>query len=306
MPVTVLIVTHNRLAFLQHVVKQIELQLRPGDELLVIDDGSVPPVSHADLGTPDLLRLVCHSESLGYIVRRNEGFQSASNEIVLQLDDDSWPVTKDAFGKAEAICQQFPSVGAFALPVHYHHGKAIDECGRPDPRWQSEHLSAETAFMGCAGLLRRSAFLAAGGYPLYCSHGFEETVLCTRILAKRIDVRMNSEIRIIHGHEQLSLQKSYLLTRSDYRRSALAASRMCFIYEMVPTLLIPVFLLILRVQCWVRKTPWHEVNVEYHARERHIRHSYRMSPIRFLMWICRDTTRRCNGWLGSLKSARHL
>lgn len=285
---SIVIATRNRHDFLTFVLGKVGSLVGPEDEIIVIDDGSAQPVQISESLGRLPIRLIRHEDSAGYITRRNELVVAARNEVVLQLDDDSWPVEADACRVVEEEMSNNPNFGAFAMPVHYHHEKNEGECGRPDPRWQSKHLAPEIAFMGCAAVLRRSAFLEVEGYPQYCKHGFEETVLAARLLSLGYDVRMNRRTRVIHGHEKLSDDPGYSKTRSDYKAVSLLASKLCFVREAFPLGFSTAVEFMLRLKASRAKHSWREISEEASARSEFIKTRWRMSGLVFLKYVARS------------------
>ena len=82
--VTVVITTHNRYDALVHAVQSVREQSHPTTDVVVVDDGSDPPV--ANLG--DDVRVVRHEQPRGVCAARNTGVEAADGEYVLFLDDD--------------------------------------------------------------------------------------------------------------------------------------------------------------------------------------------------------------------------
>lgn len=288
MGISIVIATRNRNDFLTFVLGKVGPLVRSEDEIIVVDDGSAQPVQISESLRQLPIRLIRHEDSAGYITRRNELVSVACNEVVLQLDDDSWPVEADVCRVVEEEMNNNPNVGAFAMPVHYHHERNEGECGRADPRWQSKHLAPEIAFMGCAAVLRRSAFLEAEGYSHYCKHGFEETVLAARLLSLGYDVRMNRRTRVIHGHEKLSGDPGYSKTRSDYKAVSLLASKLCFVKESFPFGFSTAVELMLRLKTRRAGLSWREISEEASARSMFIKSRWRMSGLVFLKYIARS------------------
>jgi len=236
MPLTILVVTRNRLDFLKHVASELANRVRQDDQVLIIDDGSdVDPASALQiLDDRCQINYVRHVKHAGYITRRNEGILAARHECILQIDDDSWPVERDALSRCEIALAKFPKVGAFALPIHYHWSKADEGCGSLSRRWTARHLAREYAFMGCGVILRRSAVIKAGLYPAYYGYGCEETALAMRLHRIGFQIRMLRDVRIIHGHEVLSAARAYEQTRTADPRIGIIANELCLAQESYP------------------------------------------------------------------------
>ena len=88
MSFTVLIPCHNDGAYLPRSVGSALAQMEPGDEVLVIDDGSEPAVDLAELNIePARCRLLRQPQS-GVSAARNRGVDAASGDYLVMLDAD--------------------------------------------------------------------------------------------------------------------------------------------------------------------------------------------------------------------------
>jgi UDP-glucose:(heptosyl)LPS alpha-1,3-glucosyltransferase len=90
-PLTVAICTHNRATLTAEAVRSVLPQLRAGDELIVVDNGSTddtPAVVRQAAAGHAAVRVVPEPE-LGLSVARNRALHEARNEFVIFLDDDA-------------------------------------------------------------------------------------------------------------------------------------------------------------------------------------------------------------------------
>lgn len=88
--VSVVIPTHNRPELLREALASVAAQTFTDWEVVVVDDGSTPPIDAAALETMvgGRLRLVRHEQPRGVAAARNSGFAAARGELIAQLDDD--------------------------------------------------------------------------------------------------------------------------------------------------------------------------------------------------------------------------
>lgn len=88
--VSVVIPTHNRPGLLREALASVAAQTCTDWEVVVVDDGSTPPIDAAALETivGPRLRLVRHEQPRGVAAARNSGFAAARGELIAQLDDD--------------------------------------------------------------------------------------------------------------------------------------------------------------------------------------------------------------------------
>jgi GT2 family glycosyltransferase len=188
---TVLIVTRNRREDLRRTLPTALAQ--EGDvEVLVVDNGSTD-------GTPEMVAAefprvrLLSDPAPGYIGRRNAGVRAARGDIVLSVDDDcefTDPAT------VRRLLGDFADarVGAVAMPyVDHLYG---EELRQAPPR--REGTWAVDTFVGCAGALRRDAFLAVGGFREEYGYSTEEPDLCLRLLDAGQHVALGHTPPLVH------------------------------------------------------------------------------------------------------------
>ncbi len=91
---SIILTTYNRAHMVLRALKSVLAQLRPGDEFIVVDDGSTDETPQVLRPYLDRIRYVRHSNR-GYAVSVNEGLQRAKNPLVgLMDDDDCWMPNK--------------------------------------------------------------------------------------------------------------------------------------------------------------------------------------------------------------------
>jgi len=87
--VSVILPTHNRPALLREAAESVSRQTFLDWELVIVDDGSTPPVDLAALGLPTgKVRLFRHPVPRGGPAAKNTGMAAAKGDIVAFLDDD--------------------------------------------------------------------------------------------------------------------------------------------------------------------------------------------------------------------------
>ena len=84
--VTVVITTHNRASTVVLAVDSVRSQSHSNIEIVLVDDGSEPPVG--DLGSD--VRVVRHDVARGVCAARNSGVEAGVGHYVVFLDDDDW------------------------------------------------------------------------------------------------------------------------------------------------------------------------------------------------------------------------
>ncbi len=88
--ISVIIPTLNRPSLLAEAVDSALNQSRMPEEIIVVDDGSVPPVDGDDLVARfgDTVRVIRNEVSQGLAWARNQGAEAARGDYLVHLDDD--------------------------------------------------------------------------------------------------------------------------------------------------------------------------------------------------------------------------
>lgn len=191
--VSAVILAFNRADEVEHTLDR--LAGLPIDETLVVDSGSDDTAERVRRRGGALL---VRQPDIG-AAARNEGARAASGELVLMLDDDSYPLP----GAVEALVETFardPRLGLAAGYVRDVSGDgavlSTEEVGtfdwflRADERGPIPRDGTETFFFPeGACMVRRDAFLDAGGFFAPYFFTVSELDLATRLIGRGWDVR---------------------------------------------------------------------------------------------------------------------
>jgi glycosyltransferase involved in cell wall biosynthesis len=192
MRASVVIITKNRRDELRAAIASAltqSVQL----EVLVVDDGSTDGTSDMVRAEFPVVRLERSTESLGYVVQRNQAARLASGDIIFSLDDDA------EFSTPRVVKQTLedfddPRIGAVAVP--YVEPKKVNRLMQSPPDTSSIWIT--DTFIGTAHALRRDLFLALGGYREPLFHQGEEGDFTLRLLEAGYLVRLGRSDSIRH------------------------------------------------------------------------------------------------------------
>jgi GT2 family glycosyltransferase len=148
-------------------------------EILLFDDGSVPPASEIIGQPPIAVRVIRDASSPGYIVGRNRLVAEARGEFVLLLDDDTRLLSAAAIESAIGVMRADARVGAVAFAQAEADGRPWPERMQPST---ARVPAVVPSFIGFAHLLRRAVFLALGGYRESFEFYGEEKEYCLRLI----------------------------------------------------------------------------------------------------------------------------
>ena len=194
MTVAFCIPTHNRLADIRRTLDALAGLEPQADEIIVAADGCADGTVEWIRATYPGITLVVHEIAQGCIPSRNEIFAMVKSDILFTLDDDSYPIERDAVACVRALFEKNPRLGAADFP------QVTDE--KPETLdWTLEqfgHAHFRGFFVSAAAAFRTRLFREAGGYTGMFFHMYEEPDFCVRILAAGWQVRFEPAFRVRH------------------------------------------------------------------------------------------------------------
>jgi GT2 family glycosyltransferase len=163
------------------------------------DDATVELDGHADR-----VVVVESPENLGVPGGRDLGLRSTRAPLVGFLDDDARLVSPDSLGRVVQRFATDSSLGAMSL-------RLVDEDGNTSRRHVPRRGAAGAdrsgpvaTFLGGASIVRRSAYLEAGGYWTDLVYGHEELDLAWRLIGHHYSIRYEAEISVYHPRTDIS------------------------------------------------------------------------------------------------------
>jgi GT2 family glycosyltransferase len=208
--ISIVLATHNRRDVILSTLQRLgELRSSQVSEILTVDNASSDGTADAiatDFPSIELVRL---AENHGSCAKAF-GADRASGDIILFLDDDSYPRE----GSLNRMVEHFEAnhrLGAAGFRVHL-----------PDGRRESSALPH--VFVGCGVGFRRSAYESVGGLDRDLFMQAEEYDLCFRMMADGWDVECFNDLHVEH----LKTPRSRLSERTcfyDTRNNLLVTAR---------------------------------------------------------------------------------
>jgi GT2 family glycosyltransferase len=194
MTVSVIIATRNRAADLQRTC-DVVTRLRPApNEVIVTADGCSD-------GTLDLLAdkfpevtVIANQPAIGSVVSRDRMIRQARGDLVLALDDDSYPEQLDCIRLIVPFFEQRPKLAVLHFPQHTD--EYPETLARTD--FGSEHLTR--SFANSGAVLRRSTYLHLPGFESRFFHMYEEPDYALQCVTAGYDVLFSPAITIRHHY----------------------------------------------------------------------------------------------------------
>lgn len=169
--ISVIIPLYNKVGSVACSLRSVLAQTLPPLEIIVVDDGSTD--GSADVvnaimrENPDApIRLVCQTNA-GVSAARNRAIAEASGEYVALLDaDDRWE--ENHIERAAAMIERFPDCDIYASSFRVDDGYNITDGDTPAVEGVVDFFALslkQYVAIPSATVLRRSATVAAGGFP---------------------------------------------------------------------------------------------------------------------------------------------
>ncbi len=167
---------HQRIGKTLETIRRLQACDPPPDEILVHVSSIQTEMLEALEAVRPPVRILTSRENLGPGGARNKMLENSSSELVVSLDDDSYPCEEGFFARVKDCFEALPEASILALNIY--------ETGDPVPATHGEPECVPD-FVGCGCAYRRSHFLEADGYvPIPVADGIEEADLALRYLER--------------------------------------------------------------------------------------------------------------------------
>jgi len=202
--VSYVVATYNRPGDLADAINSILEQTYRPIEVVVISnstDDTAELFEDGEQFDEDCISYYEFPGRMGVPEARNAGYERATGEILVTIDDDAVLASPDATDELVSLFQEYGGVGALAFQSRNHQTKELIRMEVPDPpdfETTPSEVYRTTSFIGVGNAIRRSALDAAGTYPEDFVYGFEEMDLSIRILDAGYDILYTPSIVIYH------------------------------------------------------------------------------------------------------------
>ncbi len=250
--VSYVLATYNRPDDLSEAIESVLEQTYEPIEVVVISNSTDHTSTLFDEGGRfDDPRVHYHEfpGRMGVPEARNVGYDLASGEILVTIDDDAVLTSDDATENVIRLFESHPDVGVLAFQCRDYRTDEVNLHETPDPprfdMTPTEPYRA-TNFVGVGNAIRREVFELVGDYPEDFVYGFEEMDLSFRVHESGYDILFTPEVAVWH-------KKSPEARRTDLEtqerlvgnRIKLAIRNLPMRYVVVSTLLWSVYGLLL-------------------------------------------------------------
>jgi GT2 family glycosyltransferase len=200
MTFTIMITTHNRCADLRRTCAALTVLSPAPDEVLICADGctddTVPMVAREFPG----FILLENAERQGSVVSRDRMLRLSSADIVISLDDDSYPIDADFLLRVGRVLDRHPEAAVVSFAEIRDRDCAEADAASRDGR-AGRYVAA---YANCGAAMRRDVYLRLAGFPGFFRHGYEEPDYALQCYAAGFAVWFEPDLVVRHHMSSLN------------------------------------------------------------------------------------------------------
>ncbi len=193
MRVSVMITTSNRLEELQRTLQMLGKLDPAPDEVLVTADGCTDGTAEFLSAMPNV-KFVVNQPARGSVASRDRMIREARGELVLALDDDSYPEQLDCIARFVPLFEQRSNLAVLHFP------QRTDEYPDTVAQMDFGHEKLTRSFANSGAVLHRSTYLELAGFEPRFYHMYEEPDYGLQCLAAGYDVIFSPIVTIRHHY----------------------------------------------------------------------------------------------------------
>jgi len=193
MRVSVMITTSNRLEELQRTLQMLGKLDPAPDEVLVTADGCTDGTAEFLSAMPNV-KFVGNQPARGSVASRDRMIREARGELVLALDDDSYPEQLDCIARFVPLFEQRSNLAVLHFP------QRTDEYPDTVAQMDFGHEKLTRSFANSGAVLHRSTYLELAGFEPRFYHMYEEPDYGLQCLAAGYDVVFSPIVTIRHHY----------------------------------------------------------------------------------------------------------
>lgn len=232
MTVSVMITTKNRAADLRRTLAVLQ-QLNPAPlEILITADGCTDDtleILKAKKLKSENLKVIVNETGRGSVASRDRMMREARGDLVLALDDDSYPEQSDCLDRLGGSFKDNAALAVLGLP------QRTDEY--PETLTQADFGSARPirSFTSSGAVLRRSTYLQLPGFAPEFFHMYEEPDYTLQCVAAGYEVVFAPGLGVTIRHHYSGAARSELRNHQRHCRNEFwSILRRCPLPQLVP------------------------------------------------------------------------
>lgn len=192
MNVSVMITTRNRVSELMLTLERVH-RLQPGPaEILLTADGCTDKTEAEVARRYPAIRLFVNKTGAGSVPSRARMMEEATGDLVLALDDDSYPEQQDCLERLSRLFQENPKLAVATFP------QRTDEYPASLSKADFGNSCGVRSFPNSGACIRLAAYRSLQGFEAMFFHMYEEPDFALQCVANGWEVLYWPEITIRH------------------------------------------------------------------------------------------------------------
>ncbi|MCC5805092.1 MAG: glycosyltransferase family 2 protein [Opitutales bacterium] len=209
--VTISITTHNRSEDLVHTLRQLARLVPAPLEIIVCADGCADGTQERVRTEFPQVRLLENNPGRGSVYSRDRIIREARGELVLSLDDDSYPVEDGFLGEVDQIFANDETLALLTFP------QRSDEFPESLTQASFGESLVVGSYTSSGTVIRRSVYLSLSGFPEIFFHAYEEPDFTLQCVAA--DFRAVFYTGLTVRHHYSSAQRDEVRTHHRHARN---------------------------------------------------------------------------------------
>ena len=189
---SVMITTRNRLQDLKRTIQVLQQFEPQPEEILITADGCTDDTVSFVRKNLHSARLIVNSVGRGSVASRDRMMREACGDLVLALDDDSYPEQMDCLTRLPKFFYERPHLAVAHFPQH------TDEYPETLSRSDFGPPCLTRSFANSGACLRRSIYLKLPGFVPRFFHMYEEPDYALQCVANGYEVYYTPVVTIRH------------------------------------------------------------------------------------------------------------
>jgi GT2 family glycosyltransferase len=213
MTVTIMITTRNRAADLRRTCRVLrELNPQPL-EILITADGCTDDTASVVRSELPQARLIINQAGRGSVASRDHMMREARGDLVLALDDDSYPEQLDCLQHIVSLFEQNPKLAIAHFP------QRTDEYPATLKQTDFPPARLTRSFANSGAVLRRSVYLELPGFEPKFFHMYEEPDYALQCIGGGYEVLYTPVLTIRHhwsGQTRSEIRNHHRHSRNEF------------------------------------------------------------------------------------------
>lgn len=232
MPLTcaIMLPTHNRRDDLRRTLEVVAKLDPPPDEILVTADACTDETVEFIQREHPGIRVIVNERPMGSTASRDRMMRMAASDLVLSLDDDSYPLEPDAIARVRRLFADHSRCAVVSFPQRSDEAPATLTVREFEPA----HFPG--SYVNCACAFRRSVFLELGGHFAPFWNAYDEADFSLRCVSAGWQVRFDPAVTVRHHYS--GVNRNELRVHQMHARNELWSVLLrCPLSHLVPVML---------------------------------------------------------------------